>query len=94
MASCRGEFFWGRQTPWAAACSDIHDIFGYIREVATCVVSDGTVYLHKNSLSVGVMAIVCPKHRFLDRMRSPIMKIASEGPGGVHSPGTRQRLRR
>ena len=37
--------------------------------------------------------IACPEHRFLDRMRSPFLKVASESRAGIHSPSARQRPR-
>ena len=57
------------------ARSDIQDIFKYMREVPACVVSDGTVHLPNSLLSVGVKQLLCPEHRFLDRMRLPLMKV-------------------
>ena len=53
VASCGGErILSGRRTAWAPALNP-----GHLRVhvgVPACVVSDGTVYLPKNSLSVGV----------------------------------------
>ncbi len=59
---------------------------GYMREVAACVVSDGTVYRPKNSLSVGVNGDRMSSASVLGQEEIAIFESSVRGFGAVFIP--------
>jgi hypothetical protein len=68
-ARCAGNFF---------------DQYRYMREVAACVVSDGTVHLPKNSLSVGVNGM--SRASVLGQDEIAILEVCVRGSGRYSFP--------
>lgn len=59
---------------------------GYMREVAACVVSDGKVYLPKNSLSVGVNGDRMSRASVLGQDEIAILEGSVRGSGRYSFP--------